>query len=388
MPHVRNWIKTHGDAWLPKLIEDYKIEAVKATTGEELVSLKYNSIESPMHEPIVQECRGMIVKGFDQNAQIAAHPYNKFWNHGEHHAANIDWQTARVQAKLDGSLALLYDVLALGGPHDDKKVGWQFGSSGSPLGGGRYGSNDQKTFGETFWETFWGTGMKLPLLWRSLTFCFEFVAPDNRIVVKYNEPQLILHGARNRDTEEELSRKELEYVAKAFNWPIVKEYPLSSLDDVLTAVKALDPVDHNQGEGYVVVDGTFNRVKIKSPRYVALHHLRDKFTPRGVIHLWKAGEIDEVLVHFPEIKQLADSVVLKLEAACQNALDDFEKNKILPTRKDFAMAVKDRPWSGITFKLLSERDPSLQAARRILRESSDSLSEKLVEEVPNSSEEI
>jgi hypothetical protein len=55
----------------------------------DLVSLKYNQIESPMHEPIVQECRGMVVHV--PTGTILAHPYNKFWNHGEALAAPIDW---------------------------------------------------------------------------------------------------------------------------------------------------------------------------------------------------------------------------------------------------------------------------------------------------------
>jgi hypothetical protein len=31
-------------------------------------------------------------------------------------------------------------------------------------------------------------------------------------------------------------------------------------------------------EGYVIVDANFNRVKVKKPAYVAVHHLKGKST--------------------------------------------------------------------------------------------------------------
>jgi hypothetical protein len=89
--------------WLDILRDVYKINVV---TDGDLVSLKYNQIESPMHEPFVQECRGMVVHV--PTGRILAHPYNKFWNHGEALAATIDWSTARVLDKLDGSLMTVY----------------------------------------------------------------------------------------------------------------------------------------------------------------------------------------------------------------------------------------------------------------------------------------
>jgi tRNA splicing ligase len=52
---------------------------------------------------VVQECRGLILDE-SANWRIVAFPYTKFFNYGEEHAASIDWSTACVQEKLDGSL--------------------------------------------------------------------------------------------------------------------------------------------------------------------------------------------------------------------------------------------------------------------------------------------
>lgn len=366
MPYVREWIDLHGDDWLDKLIEVYKIDAVR---DGNLVSLKYNQIESPMNEKIVQECRGMVVRDAGKNSKILAHPYNKFWNLGEHLADTIDWTTAWVLDKLDGSLCQLF--------HDDNR--WQFASSGSPLGSGRYGASDM-TFGQKFWQTFSENGMLLPneKLLRECGFFFELIAPDNRIVCKYERPQLILHGARFRDTERECNRDFLQAVCEDYHWSLVNAHPIRSAEEALEASKSLNPVER---EGFVVVDAKFNRVKIKSPKYVALHHLKDKFTVRGAMHLWKAGEISETLQYFPEMADLVMSVADKLEAACNQAWTLYNKAKNLPTRKEFAMTVKDRPWSTICFKLMDKNSDSLEDAKQILRASSDSLAESILEKV-------
>jgi hypothetical protein len=367
--HIRDWIALQGDNWLRELTEIYKIEAVRAEERE-LVSLKYNAIESPMREPIVQECRGMIVQGYDRNARVVAHPYNKFWNHGEALAATIDWTSARVQSKLDGSLCLLYYC-----------NGWQFGSSGSPLGGGRYNKEASKTFGSIFRETFESTEMVYPNPnWQTVTFCFELVSPDNRIVVPYKERKLILHGARNIWTEKEMSVSALRDIVSNWNWPVVKEYSLSSIEQTLEAAKTLNPVSEDEGEGFVVVDDHFNRVKIKSPRYVALHHLRDRTTPRAMVDLWRAGEISELLTYFPEFRADIERTVEVLEGTAKAAYDAFIQAKPLldVSRKEFALAVKEHPWGGLCFKMISESDQSLETMRRLLRESSEALTDKLL----------
>src|SRR5512140_984747 len=104
---VKNWIVQlmveRPDDWLTHLETEFKIDAVR---DGDRVSLKYDMIESPMAEPIVQQCRGMVVD--TARRAVLAWPYNKFWNHGEGAAAPIDWSTARVQEKLDGSLMILY----------------------------------------------------------------------------------------------------------------------------------------------------------------------------------------------------------------------------------------------------------------------------------------
>lgn len=369
MTALKEWIRTHPDTWLDGLVETYKID-VNEDGG--LVSLKYNQLESPMADQVVRQCRGTIVER--ATGRVLCHPYDKFWNLGEAMADEIDWSTARVQDKLDGSLMQLYEY--------DRS--WRVGSSGHPTAGGSYGLGSERTFRDAFWQVFGGTGMRMPSLNdRGIGFFFELCAPENRIVVAYTEPRLVLHGARYRESGEELSRAFLEEIAAAYCWPIVAEHPLATRDEVLAAVHALDAL---QCEGFVVVDGQHRRVKVKSPRYVYLHQLRDQRTPRAIIGLWKTGEVSEVLVAFPEYEADVLSVVSKLEAACMLAHEAYIACRELPTRKEYAAAITATraPWVSLCFRLLDDEQKTgqpqtLSHARAALRKAFDTLSEKILE---------
>lgn len=78
-------------------------------------------------ERVVQECRGIILDtkprrgppaknanrptsspAHDYYFDVVAWPYLKFFNFGEKYAAKLDWLSAVVMDKMDGSLCTLY----------------------------------------------------------------------------------------------------------------------------------------------------------------------------------------------------------------------------------------------------------------------------------------
>ncbi len=59
-----------------------------------------------MGEKIVQQCRGIILDEAN-NWQIVSYPYDKFFNYEESYAPQLDWSTAKIFEKLDGSLMTL-----------------------------------------------------------------------------------------------------------------------------------------------------------------------------------------------------------------------------------------------------------------------------------------
>jgi hypothetical protein len=102
-------------------------------------------------------------------------------------------------------------------------------------------------------------------------------------------------------------------------------------------------------EGYVVVDAAFNRVKIKNPAYVAVHHLKSKTAEHNILTIVKTNEIEEFAATFPErrdelfkLKDNYDKLVADLKAIW-GELEDFKPIDESPAeRKKFALAVLDK----------------------------------------------
>ena len=143
-----------------------------------LVLLKYDQIESPMGVSLVQECRGLILdEANDWN--VVCFPYKKFFNYLEGHAAEIDWSSARVYEKVDGSLMTLYW-------YDGH---WEVSSSGMPDAAGEM-NGFNITFADLFWKV-WNEelGYEIPRE-TDCCFMFELMTPYNRVVVRHAKSDL------------------------------------------------------------------------------------------------------------------------------------------------------------------------------------------------------
>lgn len=336
------------DNSLDVLCDKYKIVATRHRQYNNLVLLKYSMIDSPMGERIVQECRGIILNEND-NWSIVSYPFNKFFNLGEGHAATIDWNTARVQEKVDGSLMTLY-------VWDDT---WHVASSGTPDAGGPVDILDI-TFRDLFWNTYYNYMKELPSPRCRKCFFFELTGPANKIVVRHAETGLTLLGGRDLNTNQELNT--VEALAFFPDIPIVKEYDLTSFDACIATFEHMSPVAQ---EGYVVVDGNFNRVKVKHPGYVALHHMKDGLqSKRALVEVVRSGEIDEVVTSFPEFETILLEAKGRLDVVVSTLEEAYEKHKNIVVQKDFALAIKDIPCYHALFALRAKKVPSVRAYLR------------------------
>lgn len=70
-------------------------------------------------DPMVQEARGIILD--TKKLEVVCWPFRKFGNHNKSYADSIDWTSARVQEKVDGSIIKLW--------YDERKPGWQFSTN-------------------------------------------------------------------------------------------------------------------------------------------------------------------------------------------------------------------------------------------------------------------
>ena len=101
--HLTTFLKKHKDDWKEVLSAPPYNIIIKDGVGEYqgLTLFKYSQFYSNLSRQVVKECRGIIVD-VEDNFNIVCHPFNKFFNYGESNAAKVDWNSARVQDKVDG----------------------------------------------------------------------------------------------------------------------------------------------------------------------------------------------------------------------------------------------------------------------------------------------
>ncbi len=317
------------------LTEKYGIAVKRHPKYPNLILFKYSQIESPMSEKIVQESRGIILNEAD-NWNVVSFPYTKFFNHGEGHAAKIDWNSAVIYEKVDGSLMTLYW-------YDGK---WNVASSGTPDAGGEV-NGFNLSFADLFWKTWNELGYVLPTD-TDVCYMFELCTQYNKIVVQHKENRIVFHGARNVKFENGLIEYTPSTLASLYGWECIKSFPFSNLEEVLASCKDINPID---GEGYVVCDSNFNRIKLKTPQYVALAHIRDSMSTRRMLEIVRANESSEFLVHFPEYTDLYIRVKAEYDSLISNIEESYEKIKHIEIQKDFALEALKSKCCGALFEM-------------------------------------
>jgi hypothetical protein len=333
-PAVCEFLRSGGTT--DDLLKRYGVVSKRHRAHPNLVLLKYNQIASPMHESIVQECRGIVLDEAD-DWTVVSRAFNKFFNHGEGHAAEIDWATARVQEKLDGSLCVLYPYAGA----------WYVATTGTPDGSGDVNGHGLR-FSDYFRNTLENQGGAPSVQSNASDYCFffELTGPINRIVVVHSEPSLTLLGARRRDTWAEVHPSAVAHFFPGV--PVVREFGLQSVDEIAASFAEMSPLSQ---EGYVVVDAAFRRIKVKHPGYVALHHAKDGLSQRAFVEIARSGETPEVIAAFPELAPQLEETKSRFGALVSEVANDFERIRHIETQKDFAIAATKTRCSSALFSL-------------------------------------
>lgn len=339
---------------IPDLIEEYKLITKVGQVHPNLIQFRYDQLESPMGDPLVQQCRGLILDSADDWA-IVAWGLNKFFNLGEGHAAAIDWSTARVLEKLDGSLIQLYWY----------QEQWHVSTSGTVDASGIVDGNPF-TFAELFWRA-WSIqfGGVMPANWmKYFTTSWELTSPYNKIVVQHKEPRLSLLALRHRFSGFEWPIQES---LKVWN-PVRTIVPITGIigeQEVIAESFNLNPAEC---EGFVVVDTKFNRVKVKSPAYVALHHMRGEgLNPKRLVQIVVGGEIDELLIHFPEWAEPIEEVNQQFKALSNTIEACWSENRDIDDQKTFALQIKHLNYASVLFSLRAGHVKSVVEGLRMMQ---------------------
>lgn len=316
---------------------------IKVTEKEDLVCFKYSQIDSDFNEPLVRECRGIILEKDTWN--VVAYAFNKFFNFGESYADEIDWASARVLEKVDGSLIKVYYY-----------NGWRVGTNST------IDADDAKLLAppyETFMDLFSAAadicGLDYNKLDPHYTYIFELRSPYNKVVVPYEDIRIIHIGTRNNITCEEVE------VDIGIEKP--KQYMLSSLDDCIAMAATFDFTK----EGFVVVDKNYHRIKVKSEDYVRVHRLANNgsITLERAVDLIRTNELEEFLVYCPQYRDFINDVRNRFNKFYSDIY--FNVNMALiekmncETRKDFAAVAKTFKYPMIWFKVYDTKSFDIDA---------------------------
>jgi hypothetical protein len=351
--NVQWFIEQHSD-WEKLLSEKpYCLTITRDKVyGKNLLMLKYSQVDSDFNEPIVRECRGLILD--EDTLEPVSIPFFKFGNVGESYCPDIDWKSASILQKVDGSLIKIVKIdgkllISTNGTIDASKA---------PIA--EQLNCPFKTFEDIVLYVFKYKDVDYMNFKEGFTYMFELVSPWTRVVVPWKENNLYFLGLRDNTTFEE----QLPYghpLTLKFDTPA--KFNLHTLDECIAATKEM-PWDE---EGYVVVDKDFNRVKVKSPSYVAAHNLKGNgvMSYARAIELVRSNEIDEVCSYFEEFRSALEeckerfwSLVHETETSWNEYL---KVDSELLTRKDKAIWItKNFKFPGAAFCLLDKKVASVK----------------------------
>lgn len=268
--NLLNFICTHKD-WR-ELLSSPPCNIEIKEDGDYIL-LKYNQLESDFSILLVQECRGCIIKKDEiqldwtepPKYHFVCRPFDKFFNYGEEYAANIDWTTALVTEKVDGSLIKVW------WDRDDFNKGhWHVSTNGMIDAFKCNVADSDLTFGDLFFRIFdFKDDEDFQYFFsrfdKRCTYMFELTSPESKVVINYPDG-LYLLAVRYNDNGNYTFWHFGEVLDLLINPKIhnVKVYKLKTLSECLDAVSKMTMDE----EGVVVRDKNNNRIKIKSPEYL------------------------------------------------------------------------------------------------------------------------
>jgi hypothetical protein len=309
---------------------------------------------------------------------VLAWPMDRFYNHGDPAAAQIDWADPklRVLEKLDGTMIVLYWDPEHGKWHCATR---SVSEADVPIKTGDMALNNT-TFSELFWRAYLETTAMVcardhltpnedtlqlfvestcDSLNKNVTYVWELTSPYNRVVVRYDVPRVTLLAMRDIQTGKELDPAD---DAQA-HMELPKSWPIHNVEALVAFVDSADPAVL---EGAVVIDSKFNRLKVKNKSWVLSSKAKDLVTVsrRSALEAIILDKIDDILPLIEkdiadELNKMRDGLVLYMQtvdrrfAAFKNTTN---------SRKEFALAVNaSGDWPTPYFNLYEGRETCAMA---------------------------
>lgn len=280
-------------------------------------------------------CRGTMfeVSETGEFVRLASLPMPKFWNLNENPSTmnldldQIDW----IEVKSDGSLMSTY---IHNGELRLKSKGSLF--SEQAIDAMKWLDRPENERLKNILEDIAKSKV-------GYTVNLEWVAPWNRIVLGYSEPKLIVLNVMEILSIDWIERNVIEFVFHDYmNAPANMQAGMSHKEFIEQVPSMTDDI-----EGFIFVMSNGQRVKIKTDKYISLHHAKDSVNnPRRLFECVLDEGVDDLRSMFA-----TDQVAMDLIDATEKKVahlynhmvktveEKYEENKHLD-RKDFAIKVQ------------------------------------------------
>ena len=276
-------------------------------------------------DDITLNCRGLVL---DDEGNVIARPFPKFFNYEEHSAEEIPNELFDVYEKMDGSLGICF--------HYNGE--WHIATRGSFI-------SEQAIRGKEMLDKYDTSKLNT-----HYTYLFEIIYKENRIVVDYDFEDLVLLAVIDTETGAEPG---LNFV-DTHDFRVVMRYNTFG-----EGLEELKKEISNDREGYVIRFRNGMRMKIKGDEYVRLHRILTNFSTTDIWELLRTeGNMDEFLDRVPdEFDNWVRMTVMELEAHFENikfrSSIDFEyyKGESNGDKKQFALSIKDNEYRSILFSM-------------------------------------
>jgi RNA ligase len=286
--------------------------------------------------PILRSCRGLVL---DDEGKIVSYPFQKFHNWEELQPSERPCPGDKIEVtlKMDGSLIIV-------SKYNGELI---FNTRGSF-------SSDQSLASE---QLFYELGYNPDWVEDGVTVLFEYVAPENRIVVSYSQPNLVHLGRVETSTGRDLPRDS--------RFECVPVYEINGGvfgDELYSLFKEMDMVNK---EGIVIrqviEESRQNfRMKLKTELYRKQHFIMTNLSSIDVWDYIKENKsFDDMIEILPDefcnwLRATITEIQNNFKIADSNAKNIFDIVSKLPSRKEQAefLNINHEHERSVVFKML------------------------------------
>ena len=284
----------------------------------------------------LQSCRSITIDVKDEI--ILTSPFDKFFNIGE--LESTSWDVVKelmkkasnieFSNKLDGSICITRYV-----------NGNFFVTTSGSLDPKEEKSTVLRDVKDMFLSEQCNNLRQMVKSFPEYTFMFEYIAVNNRIVVKYSKEDegLYLIGMRNIYDGTSFSYKDLRTIASDFNTKVTSVFN-GTLDEVMEQIKTKTS---DEMEGFVInIDG--HLFKLKTDDYVKIHKIISRLSsPNVLIKAIADGIYDDLLSKIPDtfkpvVKKMA-KIIFEYEEHNQKLTEEYYHIAPKGDRKEFMIWV-------------------------------------------------